>query len=171
MLEAAPPTEPLALLSGYGLRTDAFHMTGPHPEGRGAQSAMKLAMERAGLAPEQISWIHAHGTGSEQNDLSESIAVNAVFATHQPSVTSTKWVHGHALGASGVIESVLCVEALRRQMVLRTGGLENVDPKISLNLVKETREQNVLHVMKNTLGFGGVNASLIFSHLSQAGEG
>lgn len=163
VLESERNSRSIAKVSGYGLRTDGFHMTGPHPEGRGAQAAMRLALLRAGLEPGEISWVHAHGTGSDQNDLAECAALQKVFSANMPPVTSTKRIHGHALGASGVIESVICIEALRRQMIVKTGGLENPDSRISIHHSRETRPLKLTHIMKNTLGFGGINASLIFS--------
>ena len=153
--------EPLSFVTGYGLSTDAFHMTGPHPEGAGTFDAMTLALRKADLQPRDISWIHAHGTGSQLNDLSEGLAISRLFGSSTP-VTSTKYSHGHALGASGAMESILCVEALRRQKVLRTGGLTQVDPLIPANVAFESVGE-LKHVLKNTLGFGGVNASLVFS--------
>lgn len=163
VLEAAKSVRSVAKVAGYGLRTDAFHMTGPHPEGRGAQKAMRIALSRAQLSPRDISWIHAHGTGSDLNDLAECAALEGVFSAEMPPVSSTKSVHGHALGASGAIESVICVEAIRRQLIVKTGGLEIPDPRIAIHHSRETRPLAVNHVMKNTLGFGGINASLIFS--------
>lgn len=163
VLEAAKSGRSVAKVTGYGLRTDAFHMTGPHPAGRGAERAMRLALSRAHLEAADISWIHAHGTGSDLNDLAECTALNAVFSNSMPPVSSTKRIHGHALGASGAIESVICVEALRRQMIVKTSGLQNPDPRIAIHHSHETRPLEVRHVMKNTLGFGGINASLIFS--------
>jgi 3-oxoacyl-[acyl-carrier-protein] synthase II len=171
MLEADQPqnSPPLAHISGFGLSTDAFHMTGPHPEGAGTISAMSRALSSAGLMPSDISWIHAHGTGSVLNDLSEGHAIHRLFpADDAPVVTSTKFSHGHALGASGALESILCVEALRKQIALKTTGLENLDPLIKINALTATRQMPLKHILKNTLGFGGVNAALILSH---AGRG
>jgi 3-oxoacyl-(acyl-carrier-protein) synthase len=154
-------SESLCQITGYGLSTDAFHMTGPHPEGAGSFAAMSSALAKANLKPSDISWVHAHGTGSQLNDLSEGLAISRLFGATTP-VTSTKYSHGHALGASGAIESVLCVEALRRQTALKTAGLSKVDPKINVN-VNFSTPLALKHVLKNTLGFGGVNAAVVFS--------
>lgn len=154
----------LATVSGSGLTTDAFHMTGPHPEGEGCFQAMAQAVRSSGLTPAEISWVHAHGTGSDLNDLSEGKAIARLFeGAALPPVTSTKYSHGHALGASGALEAVLCVESLRRQVVLKSGGLENQDPRIPVSVVRKSQSKKIQHILKNTLGFGGINASLVFS--------
>lgn len=153
----------LAHLSGHGMSTDAFHMTSPHPEGRGCFEAMSAALKSARLSPGDISWIHAHGTGSRHNDAAEGTAINQLFGESQPFTTSTKWVHGHALGASGAIETILCVEALKHQTILKTGGLKNADPQIPVKHAKENTQAELTHVMKNTLGFGGANAAIVIS--------
>jgi 3-oxoacyl-(acyl-carrier-protein) synthase len=155
----------LGFLSGFGLTTDAFHMTGPHPEGQGCFEAMSRAVDSSGLKASDISWVHAHGTGSDQNDLSEGRAIARFFDAHQPAppVTSTKYSHGHALGASGALESILCIESLRRQVVLKSGGLEMQDERIPITVVRESGPMRLNHILKNTLGFGGVNAALVFS--------
>ncbi len=103
----------LARLSGYGMSTDAFHMTGPHPEGQGSFRAMEQAVRMARLTPAEIQWVHAHGTGSQQNDLSEGLAIKRLFGDFDPYVSSTKWMHGHALAASGAIETALVVQAMQ----------------------------------------------------------
>lgn len=163
-LQGERPAKPLAIVSGAAMRTDAFHMTGPHPEGRGAFAAISASIQHARLKPADISWVHAHGTGSELNDLSEGFALRGVFTKNMPPVTSTKWVHGHALGASGAIESVLCVEALRRQTILKTCGLNKPDTRIDINHALAVARFPIRHILKNTLGFGGINASLILTH-------
>jgi 3-oxoacyl-(acyl-carrier-protein) synthase len=160
--------EPLARVSGYGLATDSFHMTGPHPEGLGCYRAIQVAVQSAGLEPRDISWVHAHGTGSELNDLSEGMAFKKLFGSLLIPVSSTKHTHGHALGASGAIEAVLCVEALRRQMVLKTGGLETPDAKIPVTHTRTSGAACVNHILKSTLGFGGINAALVFSRPGEA---
>jgi len=161
-LEKAGAENRLAQVSGFGIAGDASHMTAPHPEGDGCRRAMQGALSMAKLAPSDIDWIHAHGTGSRHNDLAESKAIQAVFPAPPP-VSSTKGVHGHALGASGALESVLVVRALREGRLLPNWGLENQDPEITINIVREPGHSSARHVMKNTLAFGGVNTSLIFS--------
>lgn len=165
-LESAAGARPLAFLSGYGLSTDGYHMTSPHPEGRGSYQAMRRAIDGAGVRPEEVSWVHAHGTGSKHNDASEGAALAHLFAevSVPPYVTSTKRIHGHALGASGAIEGVLCVQALLNGKVLPTAGLANPDPDIRVRHAAGPLSLPIRHVLKNTLGFGGTNASLVFSH-------
>lgn len=155
--------KPLAAVSGWGFSSDAHHMTGPQPEGDGSFRALHQALVTASLAPSDISWIHCHGTGSQQNDSTESAALNRLFEGRSPAASSTKAIHGHALGASGALESVLVAEALRRQISLGTAGLETVDPAIAIPIAREARSASLAHVLKNTLGFGGNNAALVLS--------
>lgn len=163
-LESEPQkNQALANISGFGISTDAYHMTGPQPEGVGSLRAMQSALHNAKLSSNDISWIHAHGTGSELNDLSEGRAVIQCFGQEMPFVTSTKWIHGHALGASGVLESILCIKALQEQRILKSFGHCVQDPKIPLRLTDRTQSLKVKNVLKNTLGFGGMNASIIMS--------
>ena len=162
-LEAEPGPHPLAVVSGSGLSTDSYHMTAPHPEGRGSLEAMQGALEMAGLQPSDISWVHAHGTGSQHNDLAEGNAIRQLFHGKMPWVSSTKWVHGHALGASGALETILCIEALKNKTILRTAGLKTPDPQIEVPHPSQHLHTNLNHILKNTLGFGGINASLVIS--------
>jgi len=154
----------LAALSGYGFSTDAFHMTGPHPEGHGSYRAMSQAVKTAGLAAQDIQWVHAHGTGSQANDLSEGLAISRLCGGHQPWVSSSKWLHGHSLAASGALESALVIRAMQEGLVLRTRGLQNPDERIPVRHPLRDEKVPPGHVLKNTLGFGGANASLVFSH-------
>jgi 3-oxoacyl-(acyl-carrier-protein) synthase len=164
-LEANPNVSALASISGFGCSTDAHHMTGPHPEGTGCLQAMTAALKAASVSPADVDWIHAHGTGSQQNDLAEGTAIARLFggASVGPRVSSTKSVHGHALAASGAIETVLCVEALRRQTILPTVGLSSPDPRIDVRHVLQPEQLPLRHIVKNTLGFGGSNAALVLS--------
>ncbi len=164
-LEKESDKTPLAVLSGFGLNCDGHHMTAPQPEGQGSFRAMSSALASAKLQPSDIDWVHAHGTGSEHNDLAEGFALKTLFAETTPWVSSTKGVHGHALGASGLLEAGLCIHAFQRATVLKTHGLNEPDPTIaSLRYSTETVKTPLYHVLKNTLGFGGSNASLILSH-------
>jgi len=140
-------------------------MTGPHPEGSGSVQAMTAALQMAGLGAADIDWVHAHGTGSAQNDLAEGTAIARLFgdAPGRPWVSSTKSVHGHALGASGAIETALCVEAIRHQIIPPTAGLERPDPRIDLRHATQPQATSLRHIVKNTLGFGGSNAALVIS--------
>lgn len=165
-LSASPGERPLARLLGSGMSSDGYHMTAPHPDGLGSLRAMRAALEMANLTPGEISWVHAHGTGSKHNDAAESKAIEQLFGESMPWVSSTKWVHGHALGASGAIESILCIQALNESTILRTGGLVNPDSDIKLRHPMrhlQAKRGELEHILKNTLGFGGVNASLVIS--------
>jgi 3-oxoacyl-(acyl-carrier-protein) synthase len=152
------PKKSLALLLGSGTTTDAYHMTSPHPEGRGSYGSMKMALKDANLLPQDIQWIHAHGTGSRANDDAEGHAIRQLFNL-DPWVSSTKNIHGHTLGASGAIETVLCVLALQEETILKTAGLKNAD--VELRHPKENLKVSMKHILKNTLGFGGNNGSII----------
>jgi 3-oxoacyl-[acyl-carrier-protein] synthase-1 len=163
-LEANPSLkDPLAKVSGYGFSTDGYHMTAPHPEGRGSLCAMKSALNCARLSTDDISWVHAHGTGSRHNDESEGKAIHQLFGQNQPWVSSSKGIHGHSLGASGALEAVLCIQSLQHQVILKTMGLQVPDVKISIRHPEQNFSTEVKHILKNTLGFGGVNASLVLS--------
>jgi 3-oxoacyl-(acyl-carrier-protein) synthase len=167
-LELDRSSSPLAVINGFGMSSDGYHMTAPHPEGRGSHMAMASALRIAELEPAQIDWIHAHGTGSHHNDLAEGTAIRTLFGQKHPPVSSTKNLHGHSLGAAGAIESILCIEALQRQTILASFGLVNADPKIGLTHPRENVKTKIRHVLKNTLGFGGTNASLILSNCEES---
>ena len=153
----------LARLSGWGASCDAYHATAPHPEGAGAVAAMRSALRRASLAPDAIHYVNAHGTGTRDNDLAEGKALKTVFGDQVPPFSSTKRFFGHALGASGAIEAVVCAEALRRQELPGSLGFSTVDPAIGLTPVTTGQHAPLRHVMSNSFGFGGNNAVLIFS--------
>ena len=161
----------IADISGFGFSTDAYHMAAPHPEGRGSLEAMRAAILMAGISPADVTWVHAHGTGSKANDQSEGAAIEQLFGREDgrgggrnvPWVSSTKWIHGHALGASGALETALCIQAIRKNLVLRTAGLITPDPLISVKHPRSNFQIEVRHIVKNTLGFGGNNAALVLS--------
>jgi 3-oxoacyl-(acyl-carrier-protein) synthase len=153
----------LARLSGWGASCDAYHATAPHPEGAGALAAMQNALRRAGLSPADIDYVNAHGTGTRDNDLAESKALKALFGGRVPPFSSTKRFFGHSLAASGAIEAVVCVEALRRQQLLPNAGFETEDPAIGLKPAVQLQAAKLTHVLSNSFGFGGNNAALIFS--------
>ena len=152
-----------ARLSGWGTSCDAYHATAPHPQGAGATAAMQSALRRANLEPSAIGYVNAHGTGTRDNDLAEAIALKTVFHNRVPPFSSTKRVFGHALAASGAMEAVVCVEALRRQQLPPNPGFSKCDPTIGLEPVTENRPAPLAHVMSNSFGFGGNNGVLIFS--------
>ncbi len=155
--------EIFAELVGAGMSGDAYHMTSPVPGGKGAAMAMRMALKDAGLRPEDIDYINAHGTSTVYNDKAESEAVLSVFgADNGTRVSSTKSTTGHLLGAAAGLEFIISVMAIRNQTMPPTANLENVDPDCKLNhvaLVAEKKELN--HVLSNSFGFGGHNVSLI----------
>jgi 3-oxoacyl-(acyl-carrier-protein) synthase len=153
----------IARLTGWGASCDAHHATAPHPEGEGALAAMQAALRRAGLAPEVIDYVNAHGTGTRDNDLAEARAMKTLFNERVPAFSSTKRIFGHALAASGALEAVVCIEALRRGQLPPNAGFSQIDPAIGIEPVAKARAARLIHVMSNSFGFGGNNAALIFS--------
>jgi len=150
---------------GYGMSADATHLTAPDPNGAGATRAMQIALKDAGLNPDNIDYINAHGTSTPLGDVAESNAIRNVFGEHagQLVVSSTKSQLGHLLGASGGVESTFCLKAMQHQTVPPTINLDEPDPECQLDYVPHTaRERRVRHVMKNSFGFGGHNACLVF---------
>lgn len=153
---------------GYGLSADATHLTAPDPSGAGAVRAMQAALDDAGLNPDAIDYVNAHGTSTPLGDVAESNAIRTVFGEHASrlAVSSTKSQLGHLLGASGGVESVFCVMALRTQTVPPTINLDNRDAACQLDFVPHhARSQTVRHVLKNSFGFGGHNACLVFGRV------
>jgi len=161
----------LAEIVGYGASSDASHMTLPDPEGRGAVCAMRNALADASMNPEDISYINAHGTGTPAGDGIEVRAILRLFGDHAEklAVSSTKSNFGHLLGASGAVESVVCVWALQDNICPPTINLDQVGPDcVGLNLVpNESQERPLSAVMNNSFGFGGHNVCLIFKKFSE----
>lgn len=150
-----------AALAGYGASADAFHVTAPDPEGGGAELAMRAALRDAGLAPDEIGHVNAHGTSTPLNDVSESRTIRRVLGDHV-AVTSTKGVTGHSLGAAGAIEACFAALTTERDTIPPTANLDSLDPEIDLDVVaKAPRETTVDAVMSNSFAFGGQNAVLI----------
>lgn len=155
-----------AEISGYGANCDAYHITAPDPSGEGARRCMSLALDDAGIAPEQISYINAHGTSTHLNDAGETKAIKAVFgkAAYKIPVSSTKSMTGHLLGGAGGIEAVFSCLAIHDSFIPATIGLKIPDPECDLDYVPDIgRTASLDYVISNSLGFGGHNASLIFS--------
>ncbi|MGN1132018.1 MAG: beta-ketoacyl-[acyl-carrier-protein] synthase family protein [Ruminococcus sp.] len=149
-------------LMGCGNTSDAHHITAPHPQGDGAIRAMQCAIEEAGISPDEIGYINAHGTATHKGDIVEGIAINSVFGSHKPYVSSTKGATGHMMGAGGVTECITCVKAVTEGVIPHTLNLNQVDEEIDLNLVMgEPLKTNVDYAMSNSLGFGGQNSSVI----------
>jgi 3-oxoacyl-[acyl-carrier-protein] synthase II len=153
-----------AELVGYGNTADAHHLTAPSPCGEGAARCMRMALRSAGLNPEEISYINAHGTSTPQGDVAETQAIKTVFGDHAKklAVSSTKGATGHMLGAAGAVEMALCVKAIEQDIVPPTINLENADPECDLDYVPlAAREMKVKAIVNNSFGFGGHNASLV----------
>ena len=151
-------------LIGYGNTADANHMTAPAPEGEGAARCMKAALRSAGLRPEDISYINAHGTSTPQGDICETQAIKNVFGAHarRIAVSSTKGATGHMLGASGAVEMAICAKAIQSNVVPPTINYEHADPECDLDYVPNTaREMTVSAVLNNSFGFGGHNATMV----------
>ncbi|MDR7520916.1 MAG: beta-ketoacyl-ACP synthase II [Armatimonadota bacterium] len=156
--------EILAEVIGYGITTDAYHITQPDPEGDGAYRSMVAALADAGIGPEEIDYINAHGTSTPYNDRLETLAIKRLFGEHarRIPVSSTKSMTGHLLGAAGGIECIACVLALRHQMLPPTINYRVPDPDCDLDYVPNTaRPARLRTVMSNAFGFGGHNAILI----------
>jgi 3-oxoacyl-[acyl-carrier-protein] synthase II len=154
-----------AELVGYGACADAFHLTMPDETGSGARRVMQRALKDAGVKPEQVGYINAHGTSTPYNDKFETLAIKKTFGEHayKLAVSSTKSMTGHLLGAAGGIESVFSVLTLHRNVIAPTINYVNPDPECDLDYVpNEPREARVDYVLSNSFGFGGTNAALLF---------
>ncbi|MDL2274822.1 beta-ketoacyl synthase chain length factor [Desulfosarcina sp. OttesenSCG-928-G10] len=146
---------------GAGLSCDAWHPSAPHPEGKGALSAMRAALADAGLASSEIDYINLHGTGTVDNDHAEALAVNALFNAALPPVSSTKGMTGHPLGASGALEAAFSAMAIEHGVIPANTGLSTVDPALSLSPITAPMLRPVNTVLSNALGFGGNNVALV----------
>lgn len=154
-----------AEIAGYGSTADAYHITAPAPEGEGAQRSMKQAIKDAGLVPDDVDYINAHGTSTAFNDKFETTAVKAVFQDHayQLLMSSTKSMTGHLLGAAGGVEAIASIKAIETGIVPPTINYETPDPDCDLDYVpNQARERTIDVALSNSLGFGGHNASLVF---------
>jgi len=154
-----------AEIVGFGCNADAYHITAPSPNGEGAAKCMQLTLDDAGLKPEDIDYINAHGTSTPMNDLSETMAMKTVFRDHIKNlpVSSTKSMTGHLLGASGGVEAIFSLLAIRDSIIPPTINYEEPDPECDLDYVPNVaRKKEVRIVMSNSFGFGGTNATLIF---------
>lgn len=152
----------LAEVVGYGSNCDAYHMTTPRPDGSGAAKAMKLAIKEAGIEPNQVGYVNAHGTSTQANEKGESQAIVAVLGKDVP-VSSTKSFTGHLLGAAGAVEAIATIEAIRHNFLPMTAGTKEVSEDIEADVIMgEGRETAVDYAISNTFGFGGHNAVLAF---------
>lgn len=155
----------LAELVGAASTADAHHITAPHPEGEGAERAVRLALEDAGLSPADIGYVNAHGTGTDLNDQTEGAVIARIWGDHQPAVSSIKGATGHALGASGAIEALAAVLAISRRELPPNTGMTNLDPAIPLtNVVTKLRPWEPSAAVSNSFGFGGHNTVLVMAH-------
>ncbi len=156
----------LAEVSGYGNACDAHHQTASSPEGNGAFLSMKSALETAGLTPDDIDYINAHGTGTKNNDLSEGIAIQRIFGSKIPDISSTKSYTGHTLGAAGAIEAVISILALTSGTVYPNLRFSQQMNELNFQPVTEIKTGvTIRHIMSNSFGFGGNNSTLIFSRV------
>ncbi len=151
------------LLLGVGESSDAYHMSSPHPEGRGARAAMLQALAGTGLTPEDIDYINLHGTGTPSNDSAEANAVAAVFADRRPAVeaSSTKAATGHTLGAAGALEAVICALSLRHGLLPGSAHTQQVDPALRFEYLRASRQRPIARALSNSFGFGGSNCALV----------
>jgi 3-oxoacyl-[acyl-carrier-protein] synthase II len=159
-----------AEMAGYGMTADAYHLTAPAPNGEGAQRAMRRAMEDAGLTPEMVQYVNAHGTSTPANDVNETRAIKAVFdeAASQLNVSSTKSATGHMLGAAGAVELVACVLAVRDGRIPPTINYRVPDPECDLNYTPNAAvEREVSAALSNSFGFGGHNVTLAVTRFSE----
>jgi 3-oxoacyl-[acyl-carrier-protein] synthase II len=151
-------------IAGYGLSSDAYHITAPEPEGDGAISCMSMAIKNAGLKPEDVDYINAHGTSTKMNDASETKAIKALFGDHayKLAISSTKSMTGHLLGGTGGIEAIYSLLAIKRGIIPPTINYDKQDPECDLDYVPNiSRKADVKVAMSNSFGFGGTNASIL----------
>ena len=155
-----------AEFAGYGASDDAYHMTAPHPDAKGAIAAMEAAIKDAGVAKTEIDYINAHGTSTSMNDKTETLAIKNVFgeAAYKIPVSSTKSMHGHMIGATGAAESIGCIKVINEGIIPPTINLDNQDPEVAnLDYVPHKAVKQEVNVsLTNSFGFGGHNATLIF---------
>jgi 3-oxoacyl-[acyl-carrier-protein] synthase II len=153
-------------ITGYGMSSDAFHISSPCADGEGSARVMRNAVRDAGLKPEDIDYINAHGTSTPAGDIAETIAVKTFFGDHayKVAMSSTKSMTGHLLGAAGGLEAAICARAVRDGVAPPTINYDTPDPECDLDYVPNAaREMNIRHAMSNSFGFGGTNACLVFS--------
>jgi 3-oxoacyl-[acyl-carrier-protein] synthase II len=156
----------LGEVNGYGTTNDAYHISAPAENGAGAASCMRLALQNAGLALTDVDYTNAHGTSTQLNDKSETAAIKAVFGeyAYKLPISSTKSMTGHLLGAAGALEALICIKVLQDQILPPTINYEEPDPNCDLDYVpNQARPATVRHIMSNSFGFGGHNATIILS--------
>ena len=158
-----------AELAGYGCSSDAYHITSPAEDGSGAATAMLNALKDGGVAPEELTYINAHGTSTHHNDLFETRAIKLAFGEHayDLKINSTKSMVGHLLGAAGAVEFVTCVKEIQEGYIHRTVGLRETEEELDLNYCRDSYEEEVPYALTNSLGFGGHNASLLLKKYTE----
>ena len=155
-----------AEIIGFGTSSDAYHMTAPPEDGRGAALAMSNAINDAEIELSEIDYINAHGTSTPLGDIAETVALKKVFGTDVPQISSTKSMTGHTLGAAGAIESIFCIKAINEGIIPPTINLDNPDPLCDLNFTPlVSSEKKVEVAMNNSFGFGGTNSTLVFKKI------
>ena len=159
-----------AEIAGFGMSADAYHMTSPQPDGMGFTMSMRNAIKDAGISPEQIAYVNAHGTSTPVGDVIEAQAIKTAFGDHAYNlcVSSTKSMTGHLLGAAGAIESIFCIKALQDQIAPPTINLDEPDEGCDLDFVAhKAKERPMQYVLNNSFGFGGTNASVVFKKFDE----
>ena len=155
-----------AEIIGFGTSSDAYHMTAPPEDGRGAALAMTNAIDDAEINISEVDYINAHGTSTPLGDIAETIALKSVFGLSVPQISSTKSMTGHTLGAAGAIESIFCIKAIKEGIIPPTINLDNPDPLCDLNYTPlVSNEKKVSVAMNNSFGFGGTNSTLVFKNI------
>ena len=155
-----------AEIIGFGTSSDAYHMTAPPEDGRGAALAMSNAINDAEIDTSEIDYINAHGTSTPLGDIAETVALKKVFGSYVPQISSTKSMTGHTLGAAGAIESIFCIKAINEGIIPPTINLDNPDPLCDLNFTPlVSSEKKVEVAMNNSFGFGGTNSTLVFKKI------
>jgi len=152
---------PLAEVVALGLSCDAHHPTAPRPDGSGMRAAMQRALDAAGIAPAQVDWVNAHGTGTRASDAAEALALRDLFGAVVPRVSGSKGALGHALGAAAAIELAMCLEGLRAQLVPPTAGHDRADPDAGVACTQVATPARLRWVMNNAFAFGGLNSALL----------
>ena len=153
----------LCELRGYANANDAYHQTASSPDGYGPYLSMKEALDMSGLEPSQISYINAHGTGTDNNDLTEGLAIDRIFGPDIPPVSSTKPYTGHTLAAAGVVDTIFSILAIREQLLFPNLNFRQRIEEISFEPIKELKQAKIDHVITNSFGFGGNDSSLVLS--------
>ncbi len=155
-------------IAGYGMTSDAYHMTAPDPEGKGATECIRLALEDARVSPQDVDYINAHGTSTKYNDKIETLSIKKVFGQYAKmvAVSSTKSMTGHLLGAAGGVEAAVCALAIKNGIIPPTTNYQTPDPECDLDYVpNEARKKQVRFALSNSFGFGGHNAALVFKKM------